>query len=68
MPDQPPPKLPAIGWAGFEKSPAAAGHGRRKSRWAINPLRDGARASAESARFSSLEAELLQGLGRRKEE
>jgi hypothetical protein len=67
MPDQPQ-KLPAIGWAGFEDSPAAAGRSCRKARWAINPLRAEGRASAEAARFTSLEGELMQGLGRRKPE
>jgi hypothetical protein len=51
-------------FASFDADPRRSG--RRKARWAINPLRDGARASAEAARFSSLEAELMQGLGRRK--
>jgi hypothetical protein len=67
MPDQPR-KLPAIGWAGFEDSSSARGSSRRKSRWSVNPLRDGARVSAEAARFSSLESELMQGLGRKKPE
>jgi hypothetical protein len=37
MPDKPR-KLPALGFAGFEDSSAAGGR-RRKSRWAINPMR-----------------------------
>jgi hypothetical protein len=67
MPDKPR-KLPALGFAGFEDSSAAAGHSRRKGRWAINPLRAEARASAEGGRLAGLEGELLQGLGRRKPE
>ena len=61
------PKLPQLGFAGFEASSAAAGTGRRKSRWAINPLQAAARASTEAARFSNLEAELMQGIGRKPE-
>jgi hypothetical protein len=49
MHDERPRRLPPLGFAGFEASSAAAGRRRRKSRWAINPLRDGARASAEAA-------------------
>lgn len=60
--------LPPLGFAGFEDLSAAAGTGRRKSRWVINPLRAAAHASAEAARFSSLEAELCAGIGRRKPE
>jgi hypothetical protein len=55
-------------FAGFENSAAAAGRSRRKPRWAISPLRAEASASAEAARFSNLEAELRQGLGRKKPE
>jgi hypothetical protein len=64
MPNQPPekPRLPES-FAAFDADPHRSG--RRKSRWAINPLRDGARASVESARFSSLEAEMMRGLGRK---
>jgi hypothetical protein len=66
MPDQPPrkPRLPD-NFAAFDTDPRRSA--RRKPRWSINPLRDGARASAEAARFSSLEAELLAGLGRKPE-
>jgi hypothetical protein len=66
MPDKPR-KLPRLGFAGFEDSSAAGGTGRRKSRWAINPLRAEARASAEGARLATLEGELMQGLGRKPE-
>jgi hypothetical protein len=61
----PPPKKTRLpdNFAAFDTDPRRSG--RRRSRWAINPLRDGARASAESARFSNLEAELMQGLGRK---
>ena len=61
------PKLPALGFAGFENSSAAAGRRSRKARWSINPLRDEASASAAATRFSHLEGELRQGLGRKPE-
>jgi hypothetical protein len=64
MPDEPP-KMPALGFAGFENSAGATGRSRRKSRWAINPLRAEASATAEAARFSNLEGELMQSLGRK---
>ena len=66
MPDKPR-KLPALGFAGFENSSAAAGHGRRRTRWAINPMRAEAHASAEGGRLAALEGELMQGLGRKPE-
>jgi hypothetical protein len=66
MPDKPP-KLPPLGFAGFEASSAAAGTGRRKSRWAINPLRDEATATAEAARLSNLEVGVYAGIGRKLE-
>jgi hypothetical protein len=56
------PKLPPLGFVGFE---ASAGIGRRKSRWPLNPMRAEASASAEAARFSNLEADLMQGIGRK---
>jgi hypothetical protein len=62
-----PRKLPRLGFAGFEDSSAAAGTGRRKPRWAINPLRDGARASAEGARLASLADGIARGIGRKPE-
>jgi hypothetical protein len=61
MPDKPPKTRLPDNFASFE----ASGTGRRKTRWAINPLRAAARASAEAARFSNLEAELMQGIGRK---
>jgi hypothetical protein len=62
------PKLPAFDtFASFDANHIRTGRAR-KPRWAINPLRDEARASAEAARFSSLEGELCTGLGRRKPE
>ena len=47
----------------------AVGHTQpgRKPRWSINPLQAAARASTEAARFSNLEAELMQGIGRKPE-
>jgi hypothetical protein len=67
MPGEPPRKLPALGWAGFEASSSAAGTGRRKSRWPLNPMRAEASASAEAARFSNLAAAITRGLGRKPE-
>jgi hypothetical protein len=67
MPKPPPRKLPSLGFGGFEDSRAAAGTGRRKSRWSLNPLRAEARASVEGARLAGLEGELLAGLGRKLE-
>jgi hypothetical protein len=64
MPDKPPKARLPDNFASFEAS--ARGHGtRRKARWALSPLRDVARASAESARFSNLEGELRACLGRK---
>jgi hypothetical protein len=64
VPDKPPRKpLELGGFAGF----AAITTGRRKVRWSINPPRAEARAGAEAARFSSLEAEIMRGIGRKPE-
>jgi hypothetical protein len=64
MPEKPT-KLPAIGWAGFENSPAAAGHGRRKPRWSLRPTVElGEGATADAGRFVK-GAEVLRGLGRK---
>jgi hypothetical protein len=46
---------------------ASSGAGRRKSRWAINPLRAEAMASVEGGRLATLEVELYAGLGRKPE-
>lgn len=67
MPDHNPAKLPALGFGGFENSPAAAGPGRRKARWSINPLRDEARASAVDARLASIADGIARGIGRKPE-
>lgn len=65
MPEQPP-KLPPLGFAGFENSPAAAGH-RRKPTWPLRPMRAPHDSQAtDAARRFVREAEVLQGLGRRK--
>jgi hypothetical protein len=67
MPEQPP-RLPRLGFAGFEDSSSARGHSRRKPRWALRPTREPSEgATADAGRFIN-EAELLQGLGRRKRE
>jgi hypothetical protein len=64
MPDNPR-KLPAIGFAGFEDSPAAGGRPRKAS-WSLRPMeapRD--TQAADAARRFVNEAEVLQGLGRK---
>jgi hypothetical protein len=66
MPEQPR-KLPQLGFAGFEDSRAAAGRSRRKARWSINPVRDGARASAVDARLASIADGIARGIGRKPE-
>jgi hypothetical protein len=64
MPDQPQ-RLPRLGFAGFENSSAAAGTGRRKSRWALRPTDDGhGSQAADVARFVSA-AEICAGLGKK---
>ena len=67
MPDRPPKTRLPDNFASFDIDPRRPS-GRRKPRWAINPLRAEANASAEAARFSSLEEQLCAGLGRRKPE
>jgi hypothetical protein len=66
MPDNPR-KLPALGFAGFEDSPAAGGR-RRNTRWPLRPLHDPSAGEATDAarRFVGEDA-LLQGLGRKPE-
>jgi hypothetical protein len=62
------PRLPRLdNFASFEAVPGA-GRPRRRAMWSIHPLRAETLASAEAARFTSIEAELLAGLGRRKPE
>jgi len=66
MPDKPP-RLPRLGFAGFEDSRAAAGHARRKPRWWLRPTgeeHDG--QAADAGRFVK-EAELYAGIGRKLE-
>jgi hypothetical protein len=66
MPDKPPKARLPDTFASF--GIAALGQGtRRKARWAINPMRAEAHASAEGARLASIEAEMMQGLGRKRE-
>jgi hypothetical protein len=65
MPNNNPPKPLAIGWAGFENSPAAAGHRRRRTGWALNPLREPVNAATAEARRILPEREVEQGLGRK---
>jgi hypothetical protein len=65
MPDNPPKARLPDNFASFEAS--ARGHGtRRKSRWAVKPLRAERMASVEGGRLAGMEAELYAGLGRRK--
>jgi len=67
MPDKPR-KLPALGFAGFDDSPAAGGR-RRKATWPLRPTHDPSAGEAtDAARCFVTEAEVLQGLGRRKPE
>jgi hypothetical protein len=60
-----PPKLPQLGFAGFEASSAAAGHGRRRSRWALRPMREPSEGEAVDASRFVKEADLCAGLGRK---
>jgi hypothetical protein len=62
-----PPKLPRLGFAGFEDSRAAAGRSRRKATWSLRPMREPSEcATADAGRFVSA-AEVMQGLGRKPE-
>jgi hypothetical protein len=67
MPDKPP-KLPALGFAGFEDSSAAAGGSRRKATWSLRPTDEGHDSQAAEASRLVKEAELCAGLGRKKPE
>jgi hypothetical protein len=68
MPDKPP-KLPPLGFAGFEDSGAAAGRSRRKPRWSLRPMHEpNAGEASDAARRFVKEGEVLQGLGRKKPE
>jgi hypothetical protein len=68
MPEQPPGKPPRLGFAGFEDSRAAAGHGRRKTTWPLRPMQEaGAGEAGDAGRFANA-AEVMRGLGRRKPE
>jgi hypothetical protein len=67
MPDKPR-KLPALGFAGFEDSPAAGGR-RRKPTWPLRPMYEpSAGEASDAARRLVGEDQVLQGLGRRKPE
>jgi hypothetical protein len=60
-----PRRLPALGFAGFEDSPAAGGGRRRKPRWQLNPLREPSAGEATmEARRILPEHEVEQGIGR----
>ena len=66
MPDKPP-KLPPLGFAGFEDSSAAGGR-RRKATWPLRPMHEpSAGEASDAARRLVKEDELLQGLGRKPE-
>jgi hypothetical protein len=62
-----PRKLPALGFAGFENSPAAGGR-RRKNQWPLRPMEvpQGSKASDAACRFVN-EADVCAGLGRKPE-
>jgi hypothetical protein len=64
---EPPPKLPALGFAGFEDSPTARGHSRRRSTW-LRPLSPSPSeaARADAARFVDAAA-IMRGIGRKPE-
>jgi hypothetical protein len=63
MPDEPPRKLPPLGFAGFEASSAAAGRPRRK--WSLRPGPEaGEGAAVDAGRFVK-EADLCAGLGKK---
>jgi hypothetical protein len=67
MADKTTPKLPRLGFAGFEDSPAAAGR-RRRATWSINPMREpGAGEATDAARRLLNEDQVLEGLGRKAE-
>lgn len=59
------PKLPALGFAGFEDSPAAAGRPRRKAMWSLRPVHEPSDSQAADAGRFVKEAQVLQGLGRK---
>jgi hypothetical protein len=66
MPDKPP-KLPALGFAGFEDSSSARGRPRRRSTWSLRPTASPSEAAtADAARFVSAAA-IMQGIGRKPE-
>jgi hypothetical protein len=66
MRDQPP-RLPRLGFAGFEDSSSARGHSRRAARWPLRPMQaPSAGATADAARFVSAAA-IMQGIGRKPE-
>jgi hypothetical protein len=44
-----PPKLPPLGFAGFEASSAAAGRSRRNPRWALRPMHEPSEGEAVDA-------------------
>jgi hypothetical protein len=68
MPDNKPRKLPPLGFAGFEDSPAAAGRPRRKAKWSLRPVREPSDGAAVGAGRFIKEADLCAGLGRKKPE
>jgi hypothetical protein len=66
MPDKPP-KLPPLGFAGFEASSAAAGRPRRKATWSLRPMHEPSEGKAADASRFVKEAELYAGIGRKLE-
>jgi hypothetical protein len=58
-------KLPALGWAGFEDSRAAAGRRRRKATWSLRPMHEASDgATVDASRFLKAR-DLCAGLGRK---
>jgi hypothetical protein len=64
-PEQPPRKLPELGFAGFEASSAAAGRPRRKATWSLRPVHDPSEGAAVDAGRFVTETELYAGIGRK---
>jgi len=54
--NKPPRKLPELGFAGFEASCAAAGHGRRTGRWPLRPTQEPSDSQAADAGWFVKEA------------
>jgi hypothetical protein len=62
-----PPRLPKLGFAGFEDSPAAGGGRRRKPEYLIRPFEEPGNSATAEARRILPEAKVQQGIGRKEE-